>query len=82
MQSIAKNDKWGSVEDEVTAARLQLCLDRLTEIMADPRYVGERFLPLYERLEREIAARQNNDHKLAAIRERARQLKGQRARRA
>jgi hypothetical protein len=73
MQSIAENGQ------PVTLEKLEQCLDRLAVIMEHPAIVAERMLPLWERLEREIALRQKSDDKLAAARDRARRLKGRTA---
>ena len=65
--------------EDVTVARLEQYLDRLAEIMAHPRSRPEALLPIYERLEREIAARQTTAAKLDTIMARARRLKDRKA---
>jgi hypothetical protein len=83
MQSIAKKGELATVRKkkmpEITVERLELYLDRLAEIMSDPYYNAEDVLPIYERIESEIALRRQTGDKIAAIRERATRLKGQRA---
>ena len=64
----------------MTVAKLEQCLDRLADIMDGRRWSPSACYRLWERLEREIALRQKPDDKLAAARDRARRLKGQRAR--
>lgn len=77
LQSIAKNDVW--VEEPVTLERLHRALDRVAVLMAHPTVIPERFLPIYERLEHEIAIRQKTDSKVAAALEHARRLKARKA---
>lgn len=70
MQSIAS-------EFDITVERLEIYLDRLAEIMAHPLTWPEALLPLYERIEQEIATRQTRNGKIDAIKARAGRLKDQ-----
>lgn len=54
----------------ITVERIERALDKLAEVMlAIPN--GDRCLPIYERLETELAAYRAKEDKMAAVRERA-----------
>jgi hypothetical protein len=52
------------------AKTLQACLDRLGQIITRRGRAGAVFLPIYDRLERELAARRAIDARLAEVRAR------------
>ncbi len=64
------------VTGPVTAARLERCLDRLALVMSEWDDGGAVFLPLYRRIERDIAEQQAVEQALAEARARARSIKG------
>lgn len=59
----------------VTIERIERALDRLAEIMIDLGEDGPKCLPIYERLETELATLRDSDDKMAAVRERAKRSK-------
>lgn len=65
--------------EPITAARIECCLDRLSEIIADDTNGGRVYLPIYARLEREFANLQAAEDLLAAAHERVRRLRGRTA---
>jgi hypothetical protein len=60
------------VDGPITAVRLEHCLDRLAFIMSRRADGGVGFLPLYRRIERDIAEQRAVEDALAQARERAR----------
>ncbi len=63
-------------EIEVTAENIELCLAALADIIeADP--ANEIYMPLFERLERDLQKINSKRDRFAAVRERARQIKRQ-----
>ncbi|MGO7673876.1 hypothetical protein ACC817_28585 [Rhizobium ruizarguesonis] len=63
----------------ITAKRIERALNRLAEIMARFGKEGDQLLPIYERLERELADYRAREQKMAEIRERAKRSKAARA---
>lgn len=59
----------------ITTERIERALDRLAEIMVELGERGAHYLPIYERLEREIAERKALENKMAAVHDRVKQLK-------
>lgn len=62
-------------ETEITAERIERALDKLAHFMVRLGAEGPRLLPIYERLEAELASRQDLDNKMAEVRERARRIR-------
>ncbi|QND70745.1 hypothetical protein [Tardiphaga robiniae] len=52
---------WISAEGEITIETLERCLDRLAVIMHRASQGGEVYLPIFERLEREIEAKKASE---------------------
>lgn len=63
----------------VTAERIERALDVLARIMIELGEEGLRCLPIYERLEKELAAIKSGQDKMAAVQERAKRSKDQTA---
>lgn len=57
-------------EKPITPERIERALDRLAQIMVDLGPDGPQCLPIYERLEQELAALQVTEYKMAAVRDR------------
>lgn len=62
--------------EPVTLARLEVYLDWLAGVMVDHAPEFDNLLPIYERLEREIADRKKSIDKMTLIRERVAQSRG------
>jgi len=60
--------------EPIMAARIERCLDRIAEIIATDRDGGRVYLPIYARLERELAEHRAAEDLLAAVHERVRRL--------
>lgn len=67
------------LDKPVTAKRIERSLNGCAEIMARLGKEGEQLIPVYERLERELAAYRAREQKMLEIRERARKSKAARA---
>ena len=59
----------------ITSERVETALDKLAQAIVRLGPKGERALPIYERLERELEALRANEAKMAAVYERARRSK-------
>lgn len=62
----------------VTVERLEGALDCLAEVMVEMGNDGAVYLPIYERLERELAEMRSAQDKMTAIRERAKAARSRR----
>jgi len=62
-------------EKPITIERIERALDRLAEIMVDLGGDGPRCLPIYRRLEQELAALRETENEMSAVRERVRRSK-------
>lgn len=62
--------------EPISTARIERCLDRIAEIITADRDGGRVYLPIYVRLEHELAERRVAEELLAAAHERVRQLRG------
>lgn len=54
----------------VTAERIENALDTLARLMIDLGPEGERCIPIFERLEQELAAIKSGQDKMSAVRDR------------
>jgi hypothetical protein len=61
-----------TVDAEITVELLERCLDRLAIAMQRAPQGGEFYLPLYERLEREIEAKKATESTMARAQRRVR----------
>lgn len=59
-----------SADEPITVEILECCLDRLADIMAKAPQGGEVYLPIWERLEREIEVRKTTESRMARARRR------------
>lgn len=59
-----------SAEEPITIDLLERCLDRLAVVMARAPQGGEVYLPIFERLEAEIAAKKASESTVARARRR------------
>ncbi|MBB4398681.1 hypothetical protein [Bradyrhizobium sp. ERR14] len=59
-------------DNEITVEMLERCLDRLADIMAQAPQGGEVYLPIWERLEREIETKKASESTMARAMRRAR----------
>lgn len=59
----------------ITSERVEAALDKLAHAMMRLGPKGERVLPIYERLERELEALRVNEAKMASVRDQARRSK-------
>ncbi|MFT4116590.1 helix-turn-helix domain-containing protein [Bradyrhizobium sp.] len=57
-----------SADGPITIEVLEACLDRLADIMAEAPQGGEVYLPIWERLEREIEAKKASESTMARAR--------------
>ena len=55
----------------ITAADIELALDRLAQIMVADGAEGAAYLPIYQRLENELTAAQRKEDAMARVRARA-----------
>jgi hypothetical protein len=62
--------------EPVTAERIEKALDGLAQIMVDAGAAGRAYLPLFQRLERELAEMRAVDDAMAAVVARARRSTG------
>lgn len=62
-------------DESVTAERIERALDKLAEIIVLLGENGVNVLPIYDRLEKELAALQSSDSRMDEIRARAAQSK-------
>ncbi|RZN11007.1 hypothetical protein CWO91_10315 [Bradyrhizobium genosp. SA-3] len=60
-----------TADNPITVARLEWCLDRLALVMHRAGKKAEVYLPIYERLESELAAFEAREAKLERARARA-----------
>ena len=67
--------------EPVTAERIERALDGLARIMVEAGAEGRAYLPIYVRLERELAAMRDADDAMAAVVARARRSTGRTAER-
>lgn len=65
-------------QPKLTAERIERALNRLAEIMIKLGSQGERCLPIYERLETELATWRAREHKMVEARERVKRSKAER----
>jgi len=63
-------------DEPVTADRIERALDGLAGIIADAGDGGRVYLPMFARLERELAEMREGDAALAAVLERAARKRG------
>ena len=61
--------------EPITAARLERCLDRIAEIITADRDGGRVYLPIYARLECELAEHHAAEELMAAAQQRVRRLR-------
>ncbi|MCE1237064.1 MAG: hypothetical protein LWW93_11995 [Hyphomicrobiales bacterium] len=62
--------------EPVTAERIERALDGLARIMVDAGSEGGAYLPIYQRLERELAEMRADDDAMASAMARAARTKG------
>lgn len=62
--------------DDISVDRLERALDWLCTLMASEPDGGADLIPIFHRLEQEIAVRRSADSAIAAARERARRVSG------
>lgn len=67
------------LNEPISTKRIERALNRLSEIMVKLGAEGEKCLPIYERLERELAEYRVRERKMKEVRERARKSKVARA---
>ncbi len=67
-----------NTEKPITPERIEAALDHLAEIMVAFGDAGAIYIPLYERLERELVAARATEAKMAAIHEHAKRVKERR----
>lgn len=61
-----------SAKQPITAERIERALDHLAEIIVQLGEGGAHYLPIYERLENELAAMKAQEAMMERVRERAR----------
>ncbi|WP_168259452.1 hypothetical protein [Rhizobium laguerreae] len=67
------------LDEPISAKRIEWALDRLAEIMVRLCEEGQKCLPIYKRLEAELATYRAQERDMVAVGERAKRLKTQRA---
>lgn len=61
---------------EITIELLEACLDRVAQAIEDDEERGHAYLPIFERLERELEDIRDRQSTLARVRSRLKQSKG------
>lgn len=63
----------------VTAERIERAMDRLAEVIVSLGGAGSRVLPIYQRLEEELATLRRADSSMDSVLDRLRRSKGRKA---